>query len=51
MSWWKARKGIVAMAKAKWLIALWAISAAVVTTGWWAGLGLSAIWLMQSALF
>jgi hypothetical protein len=39
------------MAKRKWVLGLWVISAVVVTAGWWAGLGFGAIWLAQRAFF
>jgi len=37
-------------AKRKWLVGVWVVSTALATTGWWAGLAFTAIWLMERAL-
>src|SRR4051794_7496112 len=34
----------------RWLVGFWILSTLAVTTGWWAGLALGAIWLVQRAI-
>ena|SRR5579871_6032950 len=43
------RTGDLGMKKRNLLVGLWVTSTAIATTGWWAGLAFTAVWLMERA--